>query len=214
MTLAERFRGAGPAWRQGGSPPVLIRHRSGSVSSRRAYPVAKNPRFVPPRSFENFTDLMSVGEGNDVYLEPEEGVDPESDEAKDRIKRIRNIGEGAEVLKDQEEDDLENKLRTIKEAPSAQIEVIQQDEEIHIRGTGTSGTAQINIGGQLSFGQNGMATVVLEGERGTTGSLSIINCNESKTKILEWKEGQIISQTMEFRVGDCNGSTTTYVPGP
>jgi len=219
MSLSDQFKGAAPSWKTGNAEAVLIRHRSGSVSSRRAYPVARNQRFVPPRGFENFTDIVSVGEGNDVHIEPAEDADPASDEAKDRVKRLKNVGGGIDILKDQEDGDLENRLRSVKEAPDSQISVTQSEDgdEVHIRGTGTSGTTQINIGGFLSFGANGMATTVLEGERGTTGKLSIIPCGEgaSPIDILEWKEGQIVSDTASFQVGDCGGGgTTTYVPGP
>lgn len=214
-TVTNRLLGTMPAWAADPAPEVIMRHRSGSVSSRRPYPVAKNDPFVPRMLLRPEFTLEGVGEGNDVYLEPEDDAAPGSEEAKHRVKRLRNIGEGSRVLKQQADGDLDNELRSVKESPGSQISVTESAEELLIRGTGVSGSTQINIGGILSFGADGMATVVLEGERGTTGELSIVNCNGSTTKILEWREGQITSNSVSFQVGDCGGGgTTTYVPGP
>lgn len=149
-TVKEGMMDQSPAWKDTPSDPVVIRHRSGSVSSRRAYPTATNPRFVPNRTPESTFEMISVGEGNDVYLPPDEQVDPLSEEAKNRIKRIRNIGGGVQVLIEQEEGDLDNELRTLKSAAGALLSVTQKDEENEIDSTGVTAFADLPGGGFIA----------------------------------------------------------------
>lgn len=212
MTLAERFPIAEPGWKQDVAQPVIIRNRSGSVSSRRPYPVSKNPRFIPPRSHENFTDIIGVGEGNDIYLEPDADAESESEESKDRIKRIKNVGDGAEVLVAQ---DLEaippeatNKLRSIKAAAGALLSVTQKEEVNEVDSTGVDGSIAINITGQIGA-TRGIIHTLLEGRRGTTGELTRNPCSGSPEVILTWEEGQITSQSKVFDVGECGDSSGT-----
>lgn len=212
-TVKEGMMDQSPAWKDAPSDPVVIRHRSGSVSSRRAYPTATNPRFVPNRTPESTFEMISVGEGNDVYLPPDEQVDPLSEEAKNRIKRIKNIGGAAQVLIEQEEGDLDNELRTIKANPSALLSVTEKDETIEVDSTGTTSTILINIDGQIGTNK-GIVHTLLQGRRGTTGELTVTRCGSSPELILTWEEGQITSGSLNFEVGDCCDCGSTETPGP
>lgn len=218
MSAAEQLKEAFPVWRSDPSQPVVIRHRSGSVSSRKAYPASQRPRFVPPRSHENYTELLSVGEGNDVYLDPEEEVDPLSEESKNRVRRIRNVGEGAGVLVEDDpeaegERKLQNELRTIKANQSALLSVTEKDETIEVDSTGTTKAILINIDGQITTNK-GIVAILDQGRRGSTGFLTYTKCGGSPVKILEWEEGQITSGTDTFEVGDCCDCGSTVTPGP
>jgi hypothetical protein len=216
MSAIERMRGTAPAWKDDPAPEVLIRNRSGSVSSRRPYPVAQNQRFVPPRSRENFVDLISVGEGNDVYLEPEEDVDPLSEEAKNRIKRIKNVGGGAQVLVEQAPLDLDNELRTLKPNEGSLVTVEQEDEEIKIGTNGADGLIDINIDGQIET-VAGVVRNLIEGRRGGTSSITFKSCPPASSilYVLQWEKGQILNDAddIEIEVG-CDGAGSTETPGP
>jgi len=220
MSTADQLKAAFPVWQSDPAQPVVIRHRSGSVSSRKAYPASQRPRFVPPRSHENYTELLSVGEGNDVYLDPEEEVDPLSEEAKNRVRRIRNVGGGAGVLVEDDpeaegERKLQNELRTIKANPSALLSVTEKDETIEVDSIGPTSTILINIDGQIGTNK-GIVHTLIQGRRGTTGVLRALQCGEdaSPITILEWEEGQIISASLDFQVGDCCDCGSTCTPGP
>lgn len=210
MTATERLMGAAPAWQADPPPEVVIRHRSGSVSSRRPYPVAKNDPFVPRLIQRPGFDLDGVGTGNDVYLEPDEDAESGSPESKDRIKRIRNVGAGAQTLIEQQDGDLDNKLRTLKAAAGALLSVTQNLEENEVDSTGVTGGIAINIDGQIGA-TRGIIHTLLEGRRGSTGTLSITRCGGSPEQILAWENGQITSGTVVFDVGDCG---STDAPGP
>lgn len=213
MTATERLLSATPAWQADPPPEVVIRHRSGSVSSRRPYPVAKNDPFVPNRAFVPGFDLEGVGEGNDVYLEPDEDAEAGSEEAKNRIKRIRNIGGGSQVLVEQEEDDLENKLRSLRPKPGNLLSVEQLGETVDFGTTGVTGGAQINIDGRIDT-VRGVVSNLVEGRRGGTGSLSYTRCDGSSSELIAWENGQITTNgIIIFEVGECGGGSTE-TPGP
>lgn len=205
MTATERLMGATPAWAADPAPEVIMRHRSGSVSSRRAYPVARND--PPPNRNPSLlkTELIGVGSGNDVYLEPD------SDEPKHRIKRIKNAGTGANVLVDQGDGDLENRLRSVKEKSGTLLTVEQTGEEVLVGSDGATGSVEINIGGRIST-VKGIVDSIFEGERGGDGSFGYTRCGGSRTVLFSWTKGQILeSGDITVDVGDC-GSTIT--PGP
>lgn len=210
MTATERLMAATPAWSADPPPEVVIRHRSGSVSSRRAYPVAKNDPFVPRMVQRPEFALEGVGEGNDVYLDPDEDAEGGSEEAKNRVKRLRNSGEGAPVLVEQAEGDLDNELRGVKAKSGTLVTVEQNGKALDVGSAGATSFSNINIGGLIGTTQ-GIVHTLVEGTRGTTGTLSITRCGGSPTQILAWTDGQITSGTVVFDVGDCSSTAT---PGP
>ena len=142
MSLTSKILGIRPAWSDDPAPEVVIRP-SGSVSSRRPYPVARNDRFVPTPVNRPALAPENVGEGNDIYREPGE----DESEIAWGIKRIRNIGGGAQVLVEQEEGDLDNKLRSHRPEPGNLVSVTMNDEEVLHGTTGTTSFASINIDG-------------------------------------------------------------------
>lgn len=207
-TVASRLMGAMPAWQADPPPEVVIRHRSGSISSRRAYPVAKNDPFVPRMVQKPGLTLEGVGEGNDVYLEPEDDAAAGSEEAKHRVKRIRNIGGGSQVLKEQAEGDLDNELRSVKAKADTLVTVSQNDEEIEVGTAGATNFIGINIDGLIGTTE-GIVHTLVEGTRGGTGTLSITRCGGSPTQILSWRQGQILTAgDVTFDVGDCSSTST------
>ena len=178
------------------------------MSSRRAYPVAKNDPFVPRITPKPGFTLLGVGEGNDVYLEPDEDAEVGTESAKHRIKRIRNIGGGANVLKEQEEKDLDNELRSVKAAPGTLITTTETDEEVEVGTAGATNFVNINIDGLIGTTE-GIVHTLVEGIRGKTGTLSITRCGGSPTQILQWQEGQILTEgNVVFDVGDCSSTST------
>ena len=209
-TVKDRLAGAAPAWQADPPPEVVIRHRSGSVSARRAYPVAKNDPFVPNRPITKGFSLIGVGEGNDVYLDPDEDVDPLSEEAKNRIKRIRNIGGGAQVLKEQAEGDLDNELRSIKPNEGSLVTVEQEDEEIKVGTNGADNLVEINIDGQIET-VAGIVRTLTEGRRGGTSSITFKSCPPASSVlyVLRWEKGQVLNDAddIEIEVG-CDGTSS------
>lgn len=207
-TVASRLLGAMPAWAADPAPDVVIRHRSGSISSRRAYPIAKNDPFIPRTIQKPGFALEGVGEGNDVYLEPEDDAEAGSDEAKNRVKRLRNIGGGSQVLKEQTEGDLDNELRSVKAKADTLVTVSQNDEEIEVGTAGATNFVNINIDGLIGTTE-GVVHTLVEGLRGGTGTLSITRCGGSPTPILSWRNGHILTAgDVTFDVGDCSSTAT------
>jgi hypothetical protein len=205
MSLLERLTSAKPAWSEDPAPEVLIRSRSGSVSSRRPYPAARNDRFIPAAPIlGNDVEIENVGEGNVILIGPD---DPGGGGGSvHRIKRIKSTeGAGAAVLVEQEEGDEENKLRTIQGKPGGGVVVEQQDDEIHIGTQGADGTANFNIDGNLTV-EKGLVTAIFEGERGKTGALKILRCGSTTPEtILEWENGQMKTEgDVVLEVGECN----------
>lgn len=211
MTATERLMGATPAWQADPPPEVVIRHRSGSVSSRRPYPAARNDRFIPNRPLVPGFSLTGVGEGNDVFLDPDPDAEAGSEEARNRIKRLKNVGAGVETLVDQQEGDTENKLRTTIVSPGALLSLTQMPEENELDSTGVSSTAQINIDGIITT-VRGIVSVLTEGRRGGTGNFGYTRCGGSRVQLFSWENG-LIPENGEITVdvGDCG---STDAPGP
>ena len=207
-TVASRLMGVMPAWAADPAPEVVIRHRSGSISSRRAYPVAKNDPFVPRNLLRPGFALEGVGTGNDVFLDPDDDAEAGSPESKNRIKRLRNVGGGALVLVEQADGDLDNELRSIKPKAGTLVTVDQNGEELDVGTAGATSFVSINIDGLIGTTE-GVVHTLVEGARGGTGTLSITRCGGSPTQILSWRNGQILTAgDVTFDVGDCSSTAT------
>lgn len=174
QSTADRLKRAEPGWQTAKPSDVIIRNRSGSVSSRRAYPVAHNGPFVPHNLRRKGFSLIGVGDGNDVYLEPEEDAEAGTDQARDRIKRIKNVGGAAEVLVVQDLEaipaEITNKLRTLRPKAGTLVTITQEDETLDIGTDGVTGTIVVGAGGLISS-LKGLVTDLIEGTTGWSGTI-------------------------------------------
>ena len=173
QSAADRLKRIEPGWMTSEPAEVMIRHRSGSVSSRRAYPVAHNGPFVPHNLKGKGFALESVGIGNDVYLEPDEDAKAGSEEAKHRVKRLKNVGAAAQLLVEQDEGDLTNELRTVQAKAGALLEVVQENETLDIDSTGVTGDITIGADGQLGT-TRGIVHTLLPGTPGASYNVELL----------------------------------------
>lgn len=211
MTPAQRMAAALPKWQteEYADPLTLIR-RNRTPPVRRTYPQADTQRPARAALLAKNIKLKSVGAGYKVYLEPEDGADPGSDEAKHRFRSVKPTGDGIAILVEAADAAEELELKGIKAGDDTPITVEDDGEAIVIKGNDISGTARINNGGTISV-RDGLVEAISEGVLGGQGSLGYIPCNATDSvTLISWVEGQIMTNgDVAFQVGNCH----TDAPG-
>lgn len=193
--------------------PVSLVRRDKERPARRQKPVNFNQ--TPGRGGGGAgqvpLNIESVGGGQEIYIKPE-GNSGEPH----KIKSIRSVGDGEKILQDVSAEEI--KLRTIKAGDDTPIQVDEDGDSITVKGNGFDANIRINSGGNIVI-KDGLVESASEGVLGGTGTLSINPCpdtsgNSQPTVILEWDNGQVISDPGEagtdFDVGECQ----TQTPGP
>jgi len=211
LTPAQRMAASLPKWQtEDYVDPLSLIRRNQAPPARRSYPPAQNSSPGRMPLVAKNVKLKSVGGGYEVYLEPEDGAEPGSDEAKHRFRSVKPTGDGISILIEAAEEAEELEFKGIKAGDDTPITVEDDGEAIVVKGNNVTATARINNGGTITT-RDGLIESLSEGVLGGTGSLGYLPCNETQAvPLINWVEGQLMTNgDVSFLVGSCH----TDAPG-
>lgn len=210
VTPAQRMAAFVPKWTTEALQDPVSMVRRATVPPRRPAPVNVNHPRVPQTNpgSGGLAEFESVGAGQKVFIESEDG-------GPNKIKSVKSIGEGTAVLA--EESPTEIRIKTLKPGDDSPLQVVDDGEQVEIKGNGYDQTIRINSGGTIVI-KDGLIESASEGLLGGTGSMATVPCpdtegNSQPSIILSWVDGQIITdpgeEAIELNLGECQ----TQSPG-